>query len=554
MPQKLTQADVIKQFRAVHGRTYDYSEVVYAGAHTRVTIICRFHGRFQVTPGHHKNGVACRHCYFETNRLGLAQFIKRAKVAHPNRMHDYSKLSPQFVLAEKVRIRCLTHDVEFDQQAGTHLAGHTGCKCCLSEKLSGPAGSTGTFRTMEAMTSSFAARARETHGNRYRYDNAIYRGASKKVTILCPEHGAFEQTPSNHIKGTGCPACARTLPYRDSLKTKCRAAGLDYHRALKRQQAGMSEERIFRTGCVRGDREVRAITIHGRRYPNMEAAARALKPPASSHTISRWITEGSSPEEAFERVPNPGYANGSIYLITHLASGKKYVGLTIVPLADRWRGHCEQAAMNTIQSARSLHSAIREHGHEAFEIKQIDSGTTKAGLESQERAWIRKLNTVVPNGYNISLGGGSGGAHGREVKVDGIRFKSVRAAAEHLAVTRGISFEAAKGRLRTGRLDVRSPSKPGEAITKSRAYTVWSRIVHGVLNPMSKAHIPGIKLHAPWRDFRKFLADVGQPPEADVVFGRLDKSQDFTPNNCRWMPRQEAARSSAESQRRRPAK
>ena len=28
-----------------------------------------------------------------------------------------------------------------------------------------------------------------------------------KVVIVCSEHGDFEQTPSSHLNGSGCPQC-----------------------------------------------------------------------------------------------------------------------------------------------------------------------------------------------------------------------------------------------------------------------------------------------------------------------------------------------------------
>lgn len=43
----------VAQARAVHGDTYDYSQVVYAGKKTKVTIICKKHGPFEQAPGHH---------------------------------------------------------------------------------------------------------------------------------------------------------------------------------------------------------------------------------------------------------------------------------------------------------------------------------------------------------------------------------------------------------------------------------------------------------------------------------------------------------------------
>lgn len=29
------------------------------------------------------------------------------------------------------------------------------------------------------------------------------------MIIICPEHGEFLQTPNNHLRGKGCPKCAK---------------------------------------------------------------------------------------------------------------------------------------------------------------------------------------------------------------------------------------------------------------------------------------------------------------------------------------------------------
>ena len=164
-----------------------------------------------------------------------------------------------------------------------------------------------------------------------------------------------------------------------TFKDKCKELGVDYWRALKRRQAGMPEEKIFEKDCVRRLQEVNPITVFGVRYPNLEEATRSLKPPSSDATIARWIKRGMTPEEAFERIPNPGYADGIIYLATCLPTGKQYVGLTIQTLERRWKYHVEQANAQHIKSDTSFHHAIRTYGVDAFKIEQIDQGTTKKG-------------------------------------------------------------------------------------------------------------------------------------------------------------------------------
>ena len=56
----------------------------------------------------------------------------------------------------------------------------------------------------------FIDEARGVHGDWYDYGHVDYRGSKTKVTIVCPEHGPFEQTPSKHLYGQGCSVCNRT--------------------------------------------------------------------------------------------------------------------------------------------------------------------------------------------------------------------------------------------------------------------------------------------------------------------------------------------------------
>lgn len=56
----------------------------------------------------------------------------------------------------------------------------------------------------------FIDRARRAHGNKYSYEKVIYHNAHTLITVTCPEHGDFEQEPTNHIHNKrGCPICAR---------------------------------------------------------------------------------------------------------------------------------------------------------------------------------------------------------------------------------------------------------------------------------------------------------------------------------------------------------
>lgn len=62
-------------------------------------------------------------------------------------------------------------------------------------------------------TKEFLLKAKKVHGNKYDYSQVIYIKSSIKVNIICKHHGTFSQTPQNHLRGSGCPICARKTKY-----------------------------------------------------------------------------------------------------------------------------------------------------------------------------------------------------------------------------------------------------------------------------------------------------------------------------------------------------
>ena len=58
-------------------------------------------------------------------------------------------------------------------------------------------------------TEEFIKRAKEIHGGKYDYSLADYKGYDKKIKIICPTHGVFEQSPDSHLRGRACPVCGK---------------------------------------------------------------------------------------------------------------------------------------------------------------------------------------------------------------------------------------------------------------------------------------------------------------------------------------------------------
>lgn len=76
-------------------------------------------------------------------------------------------------------------------------------------------------------------------------------------------------------------------------------------------------------------------------------------------------------------------------------------------------------------------------------------------------------------------------------------------------------------------------------------YYIWAAMVQRCTNPNSNDyHLyggRGITLSEEWKDFRAFLADMGEKPSG-LSLDRIDNSQGYEPGNCRWATSVQQAR------------
>lgn len=62
-------------------------------------------------------------------------------------------------------------------------------------------------RRYQYTTEEWIAEARKVHGDKYQYHLVKYIDCHTKVDIVCPIHGVFSQTPTEHLAGKGCAYC-----------------------------------------------------------------------------------------------------------------------------------------------------------------------------------------------------------------------------------------------------------------------------------------------------------------------------------------------------------
>lgn len=96
----------------------------------------------------------------------------------------------------KVCIICPEHG-EFWQAPSNHLSGH-GCPKCAAKASA--------IKRCKKFT-DFVSEAKAMHGEKYTYPEQTFANVFENVSIICPIHGVFEQSVSNHIRGAGCPKC-----------------------------------------------------------------------------------------------------------------------------------------------------------------------------------------------------------------------------------------------------------------------------------------------------------------------------------------------------------
>ena len=265
-----TTEQFVKESQVIHGDShYDYSNVVYKANNIDVDIFCNTHEEiFKQTPQHHLRGSGCPKCSREQSRKTTEVFVAESIEVHDkfNTRYDYSK-----TIYEKVIITCKLHG-DFDQRPMDHINGQ-GCPDCGKEKILEKnaeraltteefirrskdihkglgylntvyvnffvkvivtCNKHGDFKTIpsnhlnknkpsgcpkcgkESMSDKlrltkeqFVERSEKSHDEVFDYSKSIYKDNVTSVIIICGKKHEFKQAPRDHMRGHGCPICAR---------------------------------------------------------------------------------------------------------------------------------------------------------------------------------------------------------------------------------------------------------------------------------------------------------------------------------------------------------
>lgn len=71
---------------------------------------------------------------------------------------------------------------------------------------------------MKVTEEEFIKRSNSKHSFKYDYSKCNFTKTNDKVTIICREHGEFEQRANAHYTGQGCPTCNRTIPLSERFE------------------------------------------------------------------------------------------------------------------------------------------------------------------------------------------------------------------------------------------------------------------------------------------------------------------------------------------------
>jgi hypothetical protein len=117
------------------------------------------------------------------------------KLKEKNKDFDYDYTDTDYgARLDKITVKCNIHG-NFTKSV-QQLERGKGCPTCIE-----------TRKKTQALL-DFVEKAKVVHNNKYVYSNIQdYKNSKTPVTITCPIHGDFEQTPDNHLAGHGCKKC-----------------------------------------------------------------------------------------------------------------------------------------------------------------------------------------------------------------------------------------------------------------------------------------------------------------------------------------------------------
>ena len=205
----------------VHGNSYDYSNVEYVNDYTKVIIVCETHGPFLMRPNLHSSAKqGCPVCAKTTKLSGIQRkhqackemYAARGRAIYGNK-YDYTNME-YIGVKNPITMKCSVHGEFTIKYAGEHLYAGRECPQCtmIAKKAK-------LHNHNIRSTGEFVALANQSHNCKYSYEETIYEGYAKPITVTCPLHGNFTiKRGGDHICNMqGCQACNRKMSKNEQI-------------------------------------------------------------------------------------------------------------------------------------------------------------------------------------------------------------------------------------------------------------------------------------------------------------------------------------------------
>ena len=162
---------------------------------------CEIHGKIEKNRSQISKGQICKECTkIENRKNAFNRELDKMRELHNDRFEypDYTHFVDK---KTKITIRCKEHNHTFKYFKSVHTqTKYGGCIHCLKQYRNFG------IKEQDLLIEQF----KSIHGDRYGYDNVVYKLSDIKVSITCKRHGDFLQIPSSHLKGSGCPKCKQS--------------------------------------------------------------------------------------------------------------------------------------------------------------------------------------------------------------------------------------------------------------------------------------------------------------------------------------------------------
>lgn len=210
MSIKLTQDVFRSRAQKIHGSRYDFSQAVYTGRASKVTVTCPIHGDFRTLAdsilGGHGCGVCGREATTASSKWAPNELLEALKAKHPQ--YVFKEVTEGTRVTDKIEVECPRHGAF--RAAPHHLMKGKGCPAC---------GKAQSADTRRFGIDDFLSLSRKAHGDNYDYSRVTYKGYQDQVEIVCKIHGSFMQGAQAHyLTGQGCPKCSTNKNSKPQLE------------------------------------------------------------------------------------------------------------------------------------------------------------------------------------------------------------------------------------------------------------------------------------------------------------------------------------------------